>query len=350
MRWLLAHPGPQFSVHDVYVGWRDALRLAGEKVHIFNLDDRLAFYDTAVVPCHDTADKFRKALTGEQAIELAMNGLAAALFKIRPEVLMVVSGFFTDAKLLDQARRYGTIVVLLATESPYEDARQLELAEHVDLMLLNDPVNIEQYRAVTKAVYVPHAYRPHIHHPGPSGYDTCDLAFVGTGYPSRTDFLGAMNLHDIDLVLAGNWMHIDPDHPLRRFLAHDIEQCCDNIEAADLYRSARCGINLYRREADDEGSSHGVAMGPREVEMSACGLFFLRDPRPESDEVLGMLPSFDSPDEASDLLRWYLARPPARQRLALMARDAIANRTFDDHVAQLLRLFDRRPVTVSSGG
>lgn len=350
MRWLIAHPGPQFSVHDVFVGWRDALKAAGEDVSVFNLDDRLAFYDSVLLPMPHTEGQFRKALTAQQAIELAVNGLAAALFKIRPDVLFVVSGFFTDTDLIDQARRLGITVIVLATESPYEDARQLALAPHVDLMLINDPLRIDEYRAITKTVYVPHAYRPEVHYPGDSPYDPCDLAFVGTGYPSRQKFFESMDLDGLDVVLAGSWLGLSEDSPLRHYLGHSVDECCDNTEAADLYRAASVGINLYRREADDEDSLFGVAMGPREVEMSACGLFFLRDPRPESDDVLGMLPKFATPDEAGELLRYYLHRPKARERLAVRAREAIADRTFGNHVAQLLRLIERQPGSAHTSG
>ncbi len=41
MRFLVAHPGPGFSVHDVHVGWVEALSELGEQVKAFNLDDRL---------------------------------------------------------------------------------------------------------------------------------------------------------------------------------------------------------------------------------------------------------------------------------------------------------------------
>ena len=37
-------------------------------------------------------------------------------------------------------------VVLLHTESPYQDDEQLERAAHADVNLLNDPVNIDAYR------------------------------------------------------------------------------------------------------------------------------------------------------------------------------------------------------------
>jgi hypothetical protein len=81
--------------------------------------------------------------------------------------------------------------------------------------------------------------------------------------------------------------------------------------------------------------------------MAACGLFFARDPRPESDELFGgILPSFGSPEEASDLIRWWLARDGLREKRAAQAREAIAGRTFTEHAKKLLRLLDRQPVNM----
>jgi hypothetical protein len=101
-------------------------------------------------------------------------------------------------------------------------------------------------------------------------------------------------------------------------------------------------LNLYRREAENEHLAFGQAMGPREVEMAACGLFFLRDPRPESDKVLSMLPTFTTPGEASELLRYWLARPEQRIELAARAREAVADRTFTNRAVELLRWLDSK--------
>ena len=340
MRVLIAHPGPSWSVADVYTGWAEALLGLGVEVFPFNLDDRLTFYTNALLPTEDDG-KFRKALQPDQAIQLAVNGLAASLFKVRPHVLLSISSFFCDLDLLDQARRLGTTVVLLHTESPYEDNRQLRLAEHADLNLINDPTNIERFRAAGPTVYMPHAYRPGVHHSGPGfGSLAADLTFVGTGFPSRIEFLRQMDLSGLRVRLAGNW-RLAADTPLADLVANEFGECLDNTAAADLYRSARCGLNLYRREAEGEHLAAGWAMGPREVEQAACGLFFLRDPRPESDEVLGMLPSFSDPGEASELLRYWLPRETERAELAMKAQAAIAERTFTHHAAELLRLIDK---------
>jgi spore maturation protein CgeB len=340
MRFLAAHPGPSFSVHDVYTGWVEALRELGCQVAAFNLADRLTFYDKAMLEGPD--GEAHKALPSEKAHELAVNGLYAALYKTRPDVLLVVSAFFYPPSLLDLARSYGTRVVLLHTESPYEDGRQLAIAGHADLNLVNDPTNIDAFRKVARTEYVPHSYRPDVHHPGdPDPNLAADLAFVGTGYASRIRFLEAMNLGGLDVFLAGNWQQLDEGSPLRTFVAHDPDECLDNEQTAEVYRSAKVGLNLYRREAENERLTAGWAMGPREVEMAACGVVFLRDPRPEGDQVLSMLPTITGPEDASEQLRYWLAHPDKRQNLANQAREAIAGYTFTNRAAQMLRWLDK---------
>lgn len=341
MRILAAHPGPNFSVHDCYVGWVEALRELGQEVIEYNLSERLTFYDAALLEVGQ--NQFRKALTAEQVQGLAVNGLYAALYKVRPHVLFLVSGFFYPHELLDLARRYGTRIVVLHTESPYEDGRQLRLAEHADLNLLNDPTNLAAFERVAQTIYTPHSYRPTIHTPGAvvSGM-VSEFAFVGTGYASRIEFLEAMDLDGLDVLLAGNWTQLDDDSPLLPFVAHDREECLDNVETVDVYRSAQVGLNLYRREAEAEHLAAGYAMGPREVEMAATGLFFLRDPRPEGDELLPMLPTFTTPEDAAEQVRWWLANPDSRRAMAGKAREAIADRTFTHQAARVLRLLDSK--------
>ena len=343
MRILAAHPGPNFSVHDCYVGWVEALRGLGQKVVEFNLSERLTFYDAALLAVDESQSRFRKALTAEQATGLAVNGLYAALYKVRPDVLFAVSAFFYPTELLDLARAYGTRIVILHTESPYEDGRQLKLAEHADLNLINDPTNLEAFQRVAPTVYVPHSYRPALHHPGRADpKQEADLAFIGTGYASRIKFLEAMDLTGLDVLLAGNWKLLGGDSPLRGYVAHDPEECLDNQQTADIYRSASVGLNLYRREADESHLVQGWSCGPREIEMAACGMFFLREPRPEGDALFPMLPTFTSPGEAAEALRYWLHRPDKRRELALQARAAVAGNTFTNRAAEVLSLLNAK--------
>lgn len=341
MRWLVVAPGPGFSVYDVHVGWMEGLRALGEQVIEFPLGDVMTWH-AAVHLDREDGQGLRPALTPDEVSQFSTDRVAAALFKVRPHVLLIVSGFFTDPQVLAAARHYGTKVVLIHTESPYEDERQLRIAPLADLNLINDPVQLARFEAVAPTVYAPHAYRTSIHRPGPAVPDlVCDLGFVGTGYPSRVAFFeetGLLAGAPVDVKLGGNWMRLPEHHPLRDRVVHPIDECMDNEDAVPLYRSARVGLNLYRREAETEDCPNGVAIGPREVEMAACGMFFVRDPRPEGDEVFHMLPAFDSPAEAGELVRWWARHDEPRQKLAQLAREAIAERTFTQHARQLLRL------------
>jgi spore maturation protein CgeB len=349
VRWLVVHPGPAWSVADVFEGWREALEGLGQHVNSYNLDARLTLYEKALLEVgrHDDGTlKLRKALSSDQAVAMAANGLKSACYQFWPDVVLVVSYLFIPTDLLDLLRDRGHRVVLVHTESPYQDDEQLTLAAHADYNLVNDPTNLDRFRAVAPTEYQPHCYRPSVHHPGPADPQlACDLAFVGTGFPSRIEFLERMDLAGLDVLLAGQWQMLRDDSPLRKFLAHDADKCVDNTETASVYRSARTGLNLYRREADRPELSAGWACGPREIEMAACGLWFMRDPRPEGDALFPMLPTFHDPQEASELLRWHLANPDHTQEYASLARCAVTDRTFHTAAARLLELLDRQPVT-----
>lgn len=339
MKVLAIQPGPEFSVADVHRGWVKGLAQAGCQVADLDFGDRINFYARAH---HVDADGDAELMLDNPGVALmAGRSVLATCYELEPDVVVVTSGFYTHPAVLDAIRAHGTPVVVMHTESPYEDDRQIALAAHATLNVVNDPTNIERFRAQASTVYIPHAYDPDIHRPGPVGDEyRSEFCFVGTGFPSRVDFLEQVDFTGIDVALAGMWRNLRPDSPLRKHLAHDIEDCCDNQQTADLYRGAKISANLYRRETAPEGSADGWAMGPREVELAACGTFFLRDPRPESDLVLGMLPTFDDPEDFGQKLRWYLRHDSIRSGLVGQARQAVADRTFKANAKQLLSLLE----------
>jgi spore maturation protein CgeB len=209
--------------------------------------------------------------------------------------------------------------------------------------VLNDPTNLDQYRLEINpnTHYFPHSYDPDIHHPGPADPDlVCDFGFVGTGFQSRVDFFEQVDWTGIDALFGGNWRLLEDNSPMIPLLAHDRLECMENTVTADLYRSCRVSANLYRKEHSDDGHADGWAMGPREVELAACGTFFLREPRPEGDDLFPMLPTFTEPAEFSDKLRWWLNHPTLAKDVAAAARAAIVDRTFTNTAARLLRIVE----------
>jgi spore maturation protein CgeB len=333
----MVRPGPSFSVQDVAFGWRDALRALGCTVGDFNFDDRLDFYASAEIENGEGERRF--AFDRESSVRMAAKGILAACYEFWPDVVLIVSGFFVPPEVVELVRSRGHTVVYLFTESPYEDDRQIERAALADLVVVNDPTNLGLFRQhQPNTFYVPHAYDPARHYPGDGVPEMkCDFAFVGTGFPSRVAFFEACDFEGLDVMLGGSWVSLPDESPIARYVGHRRDWCIDNAEAADLYRSARASLNLYRREATAEHLIEGYAIGPREVELAACGTFFLRDPRPESDEVFGMLPTFAEPAEVRPLLDWWLAHDRERERVTEQARVAIEARTFTANAVWLMQ-------------
>ena len=288
-----------------------------------------------------------QALTQEGAFVLAMQGISHALYTFWPDVVVFVSGFFTNAGLLQIIRKRGHKIVMLNTESPYQEDTQIERAQFSDLTLLNDPVNLPLYDEwKIPALYMPHCYRPHVHYPSNRKLSVppIDLTFIGTAFASRVRFFEALDLAGLDVLISGNdWGKLPESSPLVPYIGTGLvsADCVDNTDAANLYRETKMGINFYRQESEDEHVNDvAVAMSPREVEMAAIGLPFLRDPREEGDRVLHMLPTFASPEDASEQLRWWLAHPAERNEIARQARAAVADRTFVNNARRLLQALD----------
>ena len=219
------------------------------------------------------------------------------------------------------------------------------MAAYADLTLLNDPVNLDAYRQVGPAQYMPHAYREKIHYPpAPGSNPEYDLAFVGTGFPSRARFFSPDGPGRAERPPRRAVDGPPRGLPHPDWTATESDDCIDNDETAAIYRRARTGINFYRRESEAAHEGEGVACGPREIEMAASGLWFARDPRPESDDLFPMLPRVSSPERHRTSSG---GRPPTRASAPRRRPGPRRGRGPHLHRArpQLLRLLDRQPVT-----
>lgn len=345
---LLVHPGPDFSVHDVFRGWKKALIKQGHEVFVYNTNDRLTFYGQAVfedvneAACETCGQHpVRKAVPEPSMIaRLSTAGLLEDCMRHKPDIVFFVSAFFFRADVFRIIREAGSKIVILHTESPYQDGEQMKRGQFANLNLLNDPTNLQLWSQLGPVAYVPHSYDPEIHYPAdPRNYEL-DFAFVGTAFLSRLKFFDAMNFDGMDVAFGGNSWNSAPEEyqHLWKYLGHSPDHCVDNEETARVYRIAKTGLNFYRREAEEEQKGRGWAMGPREVEMAACGLFFIRDSRPESDEMFPMLPTFSTPAEAEELIRYYVAHDEEREDLTAQALYAVQDRTFDNQADSVCRL------------
>lgn len=334
----------------------------------YTTNDRLTYYGHARMPdpgkgACDVCGQVptHQAHDADGIMQHAVDGLYRELYLFWPDVVFFVSAFYVTAPVLQVIRTRRHKVVMLHTESPYQDEEQMTRGQFADLNLLNDPANINAWEDLDVPVaYMPHAYDPDVHYPAAERQYDCDFTFVGTLFKTRAEFFSRMDFTGLDVALGGaGWDLAMRDYPelvtkvmdagkgrrLVDYVGHPLDYSVDNQETAAHYRTAKCGINFYRRESEDQHAGKGWAMGPREVEMAACGLFFLRDPRPESDDMFdGILPSFSSPEEASDLLRYWVKHDGFRENAARQARFAVADRTFDANAGKALALMEKEGI------
>ncbi|MEJ7763884.1 MAG: glycosyltransferase [Acidimicrobiales bacterium] len=334
MRILVVWPGASWATADVARGWADGLEQAGADVVRFRLDQRIEWLER-----HLTEDECRAPDAAKRVRYQAAESLAGALYEHRPDLTVVVDGKDIPPDVWQRIRARGERVALVHTEAPYEMGRIESMHWCADVHLVNDPVGVEPLLKHTPhAFYAPHSYYPAVHYPEDKPKDH-EVVFVGSGFAGRAAFLGAVDWQTVGrLTLAGHWRSPGaelPDH-LAPFVA-DLPEPLPNAQTAHLYRTSKVGLNLYRTDHVEDAAADGWAVGPREVEMAACGLFFLRQPRPEGDALFPMLPTFDSPEELTDLAAWWLAHDDAREEAAAAARSAVADRTFERLAATLLR-------------
>jgi len=335
LRVLVVWPGATWSTADVARGWANGLEQAGADVVRFRFDQRIEWLGQRL------ADEEADTPESPQMVRrMAAESLAGALYDYRPDVTVVVDGKDIPPEAWRALRRRGEKVVLIHTESPYEDRRIEAMWWCADVHLVNDPAGAVRLQAKgVDASYAPHCYDPAIHHPNGSSRDG-GVVFVGSGFSGRAKFLAQVDWAKAGpLTLAGHWDRVSAGHvpkQLQRWVA-DLPEPLPNEDAAGLYRSHQLGLNLYRTDYVDHGQAAGWAVGPREVEMAACGLPFLRQSRPEGDQLFPMLPTFSSPEDLTDLAEWWLAHPEARKEAADAAQAAVADRTFNRHAATLLR-------------
>lgn len=346
MKVLLIEPGASWSTADVSAGLRYGLEQHGVDLVRYHLDARIArsnrwlYYNwrrakktNPTIDKPTTADVFYQAGIG--ALEVGL--------RHQVDVVLVVSAMFLHPDVIVLMKRAGLRVVILFTESPYDHAKELAVAALVDGCWTNERSVVDAFRAVNPSSgYLPHAWHPARHVAGPQVGDAAfpahDVVFVGSGFQERVDWLTAIDWSGIDLGLYGSWEAVTARHPLHRYLRGGI---VDNVQTAALYRRAKVGLNLYRTSMGwgkhAPQIAHAESLNPRAYELARCGAFHLSTDRAEVREVFGdRVPTFETPAEASALIRTWLADATGRARLASQLPACVAESSWVDRSAQVI--------------
>ena len=344
MRVLLVHPGASWSTADVEAGLRYGLERHGVDVIQYRLDNRIEhasrFLNAAVRRAQKGNPSIQKPTTAD-IIYLAGSGTLERALRFEVDAVLVVSAMFLHPDIVMMLKRAGLRVATLFTESPYDSEKELAFARLVDGCWTNERSALEAFRAVNpNSGYLPHAWHPERHRPGPVDPETPrqDVVFVGSGFSERIEWFNAIDWTGIDLGLYGSWASLPSRSPLRRFVKGGQ---VDNVEAAALYRAAKMGLNLYRQSVGSSRQTpritYAESLNPRAYELAACGAFHLSDYRPEVEEVFGAtVPTFRTPQDAEALIRRWLPDEAGRASLAKQLPARVAESSWTARAARVI--------------
>lgn len=346
---LVAEPGADFSIQDVYSGLVGGLRQCEIEVDSFPLTARLNRAASWLNYCYRKARKLNPdivAPTNADLVYQAGKELVLQALRGDQDGVLIITGMFLHPDLLIMLRRAGIPTAMVLTESPYQDVSQARVIPYVDLCWTNDRSSVATLRAANPNVgYLPAGYNPAVHtdrqdddYPDVPSHD---LLFVGTSFPDRLQFLSQVDWSGIDFGLYGAW---DLRPRKWKLEQHFRGGPIPNAQTAALYRAAKIGLNLYRRTEHSNPDAPLVpselltALNPRAYELAATGCFQLSSYRSEVAAVFGdSVPTFETPQELEGLVRHFLAHPEERAAHAAEARRRISAHTWAARASIVLR-------------
>lgn len=353
MKILVVSPVPTYATWDVFEGHVAGLRAAGAEVEDMNYSKVWNMFADFKEFMEVTG---RAEFGSVNHVLLAGDRIALAAIVLGVDLVHFIAPMYvtpTTLKVFKQHTKIKTSAYF--TECPYDDAHALAFAELFDYCFVCDktsePVFAER-NPHTK--YIGHAYNPAKHHNDISVAPRADVVFVGTNFPSRIKFLEQIDWTGIQLELHGI-MRLGSASVLDPHVKTNI--AIPNDQALHLYRGARIGLQLHRRDSFDPAASQkgkrygrglpgakpiedlvAYSIGPRSYELAACGVFQVCDEgRAELREVFGdTVPTYTTPTELRTLLNTYLDDPVRREELATAQHAAVQPYTFEARMRTLL--------------
>lgn len=315
------------SIGDVSRGYRRALERQGHEISDYRLGSRFEYHRKAIP---ETVKD--QGILARQASETILN---EALY-CNAELVLIISGLNVHPIALWLLGKAGIRAAVILTESPYDDEAQ---RQWTDLSHVGSDVNLTVFTndRISSTKYgwhfLPPSFDPAIHYPVEQEESlACDVLMIGTGWTERQQLLEAVNWEGIDLKLFGIWPNIVPGSALAPFYVPEV---VSNAKVPTMYCSAKINLNVHR------GSEIAMTPGPRVYELAACCAFQMSDPREDLLALFnGGIPTFTSPRELEEKVRYYLDQPEERRYCAGIALDAVCAEDFDKRASTLMAVVE----------
>jgi len=294
----------------------------GHEVSTFDYDRRPL--TLALVP-----KPLREASGYAEKLAAAQNrGLAAAVRRARPELVVVVKGFEMEEATRAAIAQSGARLAGYWIDDPLDHERGLRLAQACDFFFTNDRSSVERYRGegVRRVAHLPSAASTDLFRPLGVPRDL-RIAFLGTRSERRAALLSELREFPVD-VFGPGWNKAAPGGKIR---VHD---AAFGEAANRIYNRALINLNVHN------WAGTGSAVNLRLFEVPAAGAFLLTDWVDEIADcyVEGVhLACYRGVAELLEKLEYFLSRPEECERIARDGRSHfLSHHTYEARARRLL--------------
>ncbi len=344
----MALSGRRLSIAVVGPMYGGSLPIAGYLERAFRkLGHRVLYVDHS--PAYALYAQMDKGIRSRKAVEqlgaMLLNVLSQSTYaqvaEFAPEVCIVLAQAPVGPEFPGRLAKDGILTAYWYVENWRHMPYWRTVAPQYDAFFHIQPGEFERLLDETGCrhhAHIPTGCDPEVHRPVALTDDErvrygCDVSFAGAGYYNRNLMLAGLT--DFDLKIWGvEWTarELQPfvQKPGERFGAEDF---------ARIAVASKINLNLHSSTSHPGIDPESDAVNPRVFEAAACGGFQLCDPCRGLERFFDFeteLPVYRSLEELREKIRYYLAHPDERKRIAQRARERALREHTYVHRAQAM--------------
>jgi spore maturation protein CgeB len=258
-------------------------------------------------------------------LEHINTGLLRLAVKVKPDLLLVSEGWRVLPETLMRIKQLGIPSILWTVDAPVDFSPTLGIAPHYDHIFCGgtEAQELLARAGFSGAHWLPFACDTGHHHPVKLTDDErlrygSDIVFVGSFYPNRWDIL--RQLEEFDLGIWGPYWQKAQRSTHGRCHIHD--GFLKPREWIKIFSG--CKINVIIHYQD--GQTPCYQASPKVYEALACRSFVLVDRQPDVFALFEdgkHLAGFDDTEDLKRKIRYFLAHPDERAKIAENGRRAV---------------------------
>jgi spore maturation protein CgeB len=263
-----------------------------------------------------------------------------AVEKTRPDLILVTYGLLTP-RTVKQLRSIAPAVAAWYPDPAANLGREYILASEFQCVFFKEPRAVALFRKNLDlpAYFLPECCNPLWHHPMDCTPEerarlVCDVATAGNCYYYRLRMIEELAPFDVKIWggAAAGWL----DHPMLRFRQRHY---VGEEEKAKAMCAAKIVLNTFVHKETD-------SVNCRLFEATGCGGFVLTEDRPAVGDFFEPgqeVAIFDSRKDLVEKVRYYLAHPEERQRIAQRGcQRAHRDHTYEIRLRHLLEVVSQQ--------